>query len=198
MVEITLLPKFDRTQSATPNVIMNNDTMSNKCCHENEMIFSLNESFDFINPFIKIVKLPCKDTTKKWDTKRHGKRFDRQCFQPHSLWFSFPNVFHVTNPDGGEGYLWHVCQTQVSGLSEAGVCQDRLRCLSDWTQVSVRLSTSVCQIGRKYLSTWSIRLSTPACSSRGLYSLSKGRQFGFWMVRLQSAFFQKSKTNSDH
>ena len=65
MVDITLLPKFDRTQSATPNVIMNNDTMSNKCCHENEMIFSLNESFDFINLFIKIVKLGCKDTTKK-------------------------------------------------------------------------------------------------------------------------------------
>ena len=40
MVAITLLPKFDRTQSATPHAIMNKDTMSNKCCHENEMILS--------------------------------------------------------------------------------------------------------------------------------------------------------------
>lgn len=56
IVEITLLPKLDRTQSATPKVIINNDTMSNKCCHENEIIFSLNEffRFDVIDSFIEV------------------------------------------------------------------------------------------------------------------------------------------------
>ena len=49
MVAITLLPKFDRTQSATPHAIMNKDTMSNKCCHENEMILS----------FMKKIKFDC-------------------------------------------------------------------------------------------------------------------------------------------
>lgn len=39
IVAITLLPKFGRMQRATPHVIMDNETMSNKCCHENEMIF---------------------------------------------------------------------------------------------------------------------------------------------------------------
>lgn len=38
IVAITLLPKFGRMQRATPHVIMDNETMSNKCCHENEMI----------------------------------------------------------------------------------------------------------------------------------------------------------------
>ena len=49
IVAITLLPKFDRTQSATPHAIMNKDTMSNKCCHENEMILS----------FMKKIKFDC-------------------------------------------------------------------------------------------------------------------------------------------
>lgn len=40
IVAITLLPKFGRMQRATPHVIMDNETMSNKCCHENEMILS--------------------------------------------------------------------------------------------------------------------------------------------------------------
>lgn len=39
IVAITLLPKFGRMQRATSHVIMDNETMSNKCCHENEMIF---------------------------------------------------------------------------------------------------------------------------------------------------------------
>ena len=38
IVAITLLLKFGRMQRATPHVIMDNETMSNKCCHENEMI----------------------------------------------------------------------------------------------------------------------------------------------------------------
>lgn len=40
IVAITLLLKFGRIQRATPHVIMDNETMSNKCCHENEMILS--------------------------------------------------------------------------------------------------------------------------------------------------------------
>lgn len=38
IVAITLLLKFGRMHRATPHVIMDNETMSNKCCHENEMI----------------------------------------------------------------------------------------------------------------------------------------------------------------
>lgn len=39
--EITLLPNWERTQSATPNVIRSNEIKSRKCCHKNETVFSL-------------------------------------------------------------------------------------------------------------------------------------------------------------
>lgn len=63
MVAITLLPKFDRTQRATPHAIMNNDTMSNKCCHENEMILSFMKNKIWLHNivdykrFIKVLNL---------------------------------------------------------------------------------------------------------------------------------------------
>ena len=49
IVAITLLLKFGRIQRATPHVIMDNETMSNKCYHENEMILS----------FMKKIKFDC-------------------------------------------------------------------------------------------------------------------------------------------
>lgn len=40
MEEITLLPKFERTHNATPNVMMNSDITSSRCCHKKEIVFS--------------------------------------------------------------------------------------------------------------------------------------------------------------
>ena len=59
------------------------------------------------------------------------------------MFFVHENFFQGAD---GEGRLRHVCQTQVLDFSDTSVCHDRLLCLSDQAQVSVRLNTSACQI----------------------------------------------------
>ena len=46
--EITLLPRFECTHSATPSVITKSDASNNRCCHTSDAIFSFDEMFSLI------------------------------------------------------------------------------------------------------------------------------------------------------
>ena len=48
IVEITLLPKLERTHSATPSVITYSDASNHKCCQRNDMMSSFCNFFIFL------------------------------------------------------------------------------------------------------------------------------------------------------
>ena len=95
--EITLLPKPDFTQRATPRVMRYSESRSRKCCQTNDMIFSflLEVEVEYILNFFR-----CANIVKGEGRDKGKMEFSRMNYaEPSPIFYKYSDKFDVSALD---------------------------------------------------------------------------------------------------